>query len=160
MKTDKTIVIEKILKKSLFGSNPKLAKEYGGTEVTIGFQRDKHQKQIVDFMSYDPKNAIFRCYEIKVSTSDFRSKAMKSWVGHFNYLVLTEELFDQQSLDVWKSEIPDYVGIIVVNITDSGKKTIKKAARVNISDCQSSTLKDSLIRTLFYQNQNPNWYLR
>lgn len=44
MKTVETLKIEQVLHKFLFGSNPKLAKEYGTTEVTVGFQRDSHGK--------------------------------------------------------------------------------------------------------------------
>ena len=35
MKRSETIIIESILYRNLFGTNPSLAKEYGTTEVTI-----------------------------------------------------------------------------------------------------------------------------
>lgn len=69
MKRSETIIIENALYQDLFGANPSLAKEYGTTEVTI--QRKKQKRELVDFMSYDAKKDIFRCYEIKVSMSDF-----------------------------------------------------------------------------------------
>lgn len=160
MKKIETMVIEKVLQQSLFGSNPKLAKEYGTTEVTIDFQRNGNGREIVDFMSVDLKRNIIKCFEIKVTMQDFRSKAKKSWYGNLNYLVLSDELYKQQSLDDWKAEIPSYVGIVVINPSSTEKETVKMAFRKDISIEQTSMLKDSLIRTLFYQNQNDNWYLR
>ena len=75
MKRSETIIIESVLYQDLFGTNPSLAKEYGTTEITIQFPKKK--KELVDFMSYDARKDIFRCYEIKVSMNDFRSKAAK-----------------------------------------------------------------------------------
>ena len=102
MKRSETIIIENVLYQDLFGANPSLAKEYGTTEVTI--QRKKQKRELVDFMSYDPRKDIFRCYEIKVSMNDFHSKAAKSWYGNYNYLVLSRELYMQQSLEEWKEQ--------------------------------------------------------
>ena len=36
---------------------------------------------------------LFRCYEIKVTMQDFRSKAKKSWYGNYNYLVISSKLY-------------------------------------------------------------------
>lgn len=153
MKTAETLKIEQVLRKSLFGSNPRLAKEYGTTEVTVGFQRDSHGKEIVDFLSYDPKKDVFKCYEIKVTMSDFHSKAAKSWYGNYNYLVLSRDLYLKQDIMDWITEIPAGVGIIIIN-TDSGlKETVRRAAKQDIDADVKDMLKNSLIRTLFYQNQ-------
>ena len=160
MKRVETITIEKVLQQSLFGANPKLAKEYGTTEVKIDFQRNGNGREIVDFMSYDAKNDIFRCYEIKVTMQDFRSKAKKSWYGNYNYLVLSKELYDEQSIEKWKKEIPPNVGIIVINTRSLSKYSVVKSIKMNIDESQKEMLKNSLLRTLFYQNQNNDWYLR
>lgn len=151
MKRRETVIIENVLRKSLFGSNPKLAKEYGTTEVTIGFQRNNGGRELVDFLSYDPKNNIFRCYEIKVSMSDFHSSAAKSWYGHYNYLVLSEDLYREKPLLWWKSQVPESVGILVVNTDTEHKQTVKKPVKSYVDDGVCNMLKDSLIRTLFYQ---------
>lgn len=160
MKRIETMVIEKALLQSLYGTNPKLAKEYGTTEVTIDFQRNGNGKEIVDFMSYDPKKDTFRCYEIKVTMQDFKSKAQKSWYGNYNYLVLSSELYKEKPLEWWIGEIPRYVGIVVVNPESLGSNSVVRASKKVINGEQKDMLKDSLIRTLFYQNQNDNWYLR
>lgn len=51
---------------------------YGCEEVTIGFYKDGHGDEIVDFCTMD-SNGIIRCYEIKISMNDLKSKAKKSW---------------------------------------------------------------------------------
>lgn len=156
MKTVETLKIEQVLRKSLFGSNPKLAKEYGTTEVTVGFQRDSHGKEIVDFLSYDPKKDIFKCYEIKVTIADFHSDAAKSWHGNYNYLVLSRDLYLKQDIMKWITEIPVGVGIITINTDNSLKETVRRAVKQDIDADTKEMLKDSLIRTLFYQNQKYN----
>lgn len=160
MKRIETIVIEKVLQQSLFGSNPKLAKEYGTTEVTVDFQRNGNGRELVDFMSYDAKKDDFRCYEIKVTMQDFHSKAKKSWCGNYNYLVLSKDLYEEKPLDWWIGEIPTGVGVIVVNTSTTEKRTVVNPRKRTISEDMKEVLKQSLIRTLFYQNQNDDWYLR
>lgn len=160
MKRTETRKIEKTLLLSCFGANPRLAKEYGTTEVTIDFQRNGNGRELVDFMSYDAKKNLFRCYEIKVTMADFKSKAKKSWYGNYNYLVLSKALYLEQSLEDWKMSIPSHVGILVVNPESQSRKTIRKAVFTEISEEDKDMLKRSLIRTLFYQNQNNDWYLR
>lgn len=160
MKRIETKRIEKALLLSCFGANPRLAKEYGTTEVTIDFPRNGNGRELVDFMSYDAKKNLFRCYEIKVTMADFKSKAKKSWYGNYNYLVLSKALYLEQSLENWKMSIPSHVGILVVNPESQSRKTIRKAVFTEISEEDKDMLKHSLIRTLFYQNQNNDWYLR
>lgn len=154
IKRPDTIAIENVLLKSCFSpNNPRLAKDYGTSEVTIGFQRDSNGHEIVDFMSYDAKDNIFKCYEIKVTMSDFHSKAKKSWYGNYNYLAISENLYAQQSLDKWKSELPSNIGLIVIDPETGSKRSVIKAKRTEISADTADMLKNSLIRTLFYQNQ-------
>lgn len=50
----------------------------------------------------------WRCYELKVSTADFRSKAKLSFIGNYNYFVLPEALFAKI-----KEDIPKHVGVMV-----------------------------------------------
>lgn len=152
MKTEETLKIEQILLAACYSpNNPSLAKEYGCEEVTVGFQRDKWGHERVDFLSYDARNDLFRCYEIKVSMSDFNSDAKKSWYGHYNYLVITKGLYNQKSPEWWKGEVPAEVGIIVADIKTGEKRGVKRAVRVDISENQKDMLKNSLLRTLFYK---------
>ena len=145
MKTAETIALEKAIRKETRKTGT-----FGCFEVTIGF----FGKERVDYMTYDTKG-IFRCYEIKVTKADFHSGAAKSFVGHYNYYVLTRELYNQV-----KDEIPAEIGIYV------GGTLIKKAKRQDLSDKEYSVwrsvggkrtlvstpweqmLKDSMIRSL------------
>lgn len=124
---------------------------FGCFEVTIGF----FGKERVDYMTYDTKG-IFRCYEIKASKSDFHSGAAKSFVGHYNYYVLTHSLYKEV-----QDEIPPEIGIYV------GEVCYKKARRQDIDSKTYSMrrsiggkstevtipwtdmLKESLIRSLY-----------
>ena len=106
---------------------------FGAFEVTIGWYGNER----VDYMTYDTKG-IFRCYEIKVSKSDFYSKNHNSFVGHYNYYVMPEELLP-------KVEIPDGIGVFVVdeyNCLISRKKATKRAVE------KPEELKNYLIRCL------------
>lgn len=152
MKTEQTLIIEKVLLRGCFGANPSLAIEYGTSEVTIGFQRNGNGKEIVDFLSYDAKKNIYRCYEIKVSMQDFRSAAKKSWYGNYNYLVVSSELLAEQSKEKWKKDLPEGVGLIAVDIATEEKITILSPRRQAITAETEDVLKTSLLRTLFYQN--------
>lgn len=100
-------------------------------ECTIGINGKKR----VDYITYSTKH-IFRCYEIKISKSDFHSKCKNSFVGHFNYFCLTQELYDMV-----KDEIPKHIGVYV------GGCCVKNAKKQELK-VSESILKDSMIRSL------------
>lgn len=50
----------------------------------------------------------WRCYELKVTKADFRSKAKLSFVGHLNYFVLPQELYEKVA-----KEVPEGVGVLI-----------------------------------------------
>lgn len=104
---------------------------FGCFEVTIGLGG----KERVDYMTYDSKG-IFRCYEVKSSKEDFYSDAKWSFVGHYNYFVLTKEVFEQV-----KHDIPDGVGAYIYG-------SIRKRAKKN-NDVDVESLKTSMIRSLY-----------
>lgn len=146
MKTEKTIKLEWAIRRATRKTGV-----FGCYEVTIGFSGNER----VDYMTYDT-NGIFRCYEIKVTKSDFHSNAAKSFVGHYNYFVLTRELYEEV-----KAEIPAWVGVYI------GDYCIKKAKKQDLSDKEykmrrsiggrsaevtyswTEMLKDSMIRSLY-----------
>lgn len=104
---------------------------FGCFEVTIGW----FGKERVDFMTYDTKG-VWRCFEIKVTKSDFHSTAANTFVGHYNYYCLTRELYEQV-----KDEIPSHIGVYV------GRDCVRKSKRQELK-ADEQVLKDSLIRSL------------
>lgn len=99
--------------------------------MTIGW----FGKERVDYITYDTKG-IWRCYEIKTSKPDFYSKAKKTFVGHYNYFVLTKELYEQV-----KDDIPKHVGAYI------GGSNVKRARKQELL-VDEQVLKDSMIRSL------------
>ena len=125
---------------------------YGCFEVTIGY----NGKERVDYMTYDTKD-IFRCYEIKISEQDFNSSAVLSFVGNYNYFVLTPELYNI----VW-DKIPSEIGVYVLIPFGSSLicECVKKAKKVDLK-IDKHILKNSMIRSLSREqskvinNENP-----
>ena len=90
MKTDLTKEVEQAL---VLATKADGIGVYGALEVTLG---EGYGSERVDYMTMDCKN-VFRCYEIKTSKEDFYSRAKLSFVGDFNYLVLTKDVYEQAS---------------------------------------------------------------
>ncbi|TCX51955.1 MULTISPECIES: hypothetical protein [unclassified Dehalobacter] len=108
---------------------------FGCFEVTIGW----FGKERVDFMTYDTKG-IWRCYEVKVTKSDFCSKNHNSFIGHFNYYVMPEDLYEKV-----KQDIPKHIGVYVEKYGHA--ISVKKAIRQKLGE-DEQILKNSLIRSL------------
>lgn len=104
---------------------------FGCFEVTIGW----FGKERVDYLTLDTKR-IWRCYEVKVSVSDFRSKANKTFCGHYNYYVMPRELYEKV-----KGEIPSHIGVYI------GGWLEKRAKKQELA-VEEDVLKASLIRSL------------
>ena len=78
----------------------------------------------------------FDAMRLKSAWPIFKSKAAKTWIGNYNYLVIPRELYLKQSLYEWKEQIPYYVGIIVVNVERRSKWVAKKTC-TNGSICRN-----------------------
>jgi hypothetical protein len=109
---------------------------FGCPEVTIGW----FGKERVDYMAINAGKGIVRCYEIKVSKSDFRSPAAHTFVGHYNYYVLPWELYKEI-----KKEIPEGIGVYIYK--DIGIGLERKAKRQE-PKCSVEELKSYFIRSL------------
>ena len=120
---------------------------YGCEEVTIGFARSGwhgNGNEIVDFMTVDSKEEIC-CYEIKVTLQDLKSDAKKSWYGNYNYLVVSENLWEKR--EKWLSTIPKHIGIKVgINLS-----TVTKAIRQNIAEEEKKLLILSITRSMYWK---------
>lgn len=126
-KTETTKFLEKII----FNKFNNLS-TFCAFEVTIGW----HGKERVDMLSYDT-SGIFRCFEIKVSKEDFYSSAKKTFLGHYNYFVMTKELYN-----IVEKDIPKGIGVYIEDIC------VKKAEKQDVADYILERLKDSMIRSL------------
>jgi hypothetical protein len=142
-KTELTLQLEKEIRKATVRNGL-----FGCFEVTIGFKTEFPER--CDYITYDTKG-IWRCYEIKVSKSDFHSKAKKTFVGHYNYYVMPKELYDEV-----KDEIPSHIGVYI------GDWCIKNPKKQELK-VDENILKDSLIRSLYRDSEklmkldNPNY---
>lgn len=125
---------------------------YGCEEITIGFCHNGHGNEIVDFCTMD-SHGILKCYEIKVTLSDLKSKAKKSWYGHYNYLAVTEELY-YKICDELDKYIPPYVGVIIpstITPWSNGMTVVKSAHKQNLNTEQGVMLKESMVRSMYYK---------
>lgn len=117
--------------------------QFGCFEVTIGW----FGKERVDYLLYDTQD-VWRCFEIKVSESDFHSKCNNTFVGNYNYYVMTFELYNKV-----KNEIPEEVGVLVQSFNTL--ESIKKAKKQDLK-ADSKILFQSMIRSM--QRDNARYY--
>lgn len=78
----------------------------------------KMHRERVDMISYET-SGIWRSYELKISKSDLYSDAALSWIGHYNYLVCTEDLVEEA-----KKILPKDIGIYAAYERSNGLKGI------------------------------------
>lgn len=116
-------------------------------ECAIGLGK---RNGIVDILSYHGKSirhgkgkprtreVTWRCYEIKTSKADFYSPHKWTFVGHYNYFVMPEELYAVVSKD-----IPKEIGCILYK--DREFKSIKKATRGIMRISESQIMHDFLV---------------
>ena len=127
---------------------------YGCEEITIGFCNAGRGQEVVDFATMDSKG-VLKCYEIKVTLSDLKSKAKKSWYGHYNYLVVSKELY--QKVEDWSEFLPDGVGLIVATKHKHddawGLSSAIKAKKQDIDAEQENMMKESMIRSIYLKYQ-------
>lgn len=101
----------------------------------------KHiRTEIVDILELNSQKG-WVCYEIKISKSDFHSKATKSFVGDYNYYIMPEKLC-KKVID----EIPKEIGVYSYD----GKELhlIKKARKQKIIDDIDKQLYYGMVRAL------------
>lgn len=113
---------------------------FGCFEVTIGW----YGKERVDYLTYDTKG-IFRCYEVKASKADFYSNNKLSFVGHYNYYVMTPDLYEEV-----KEDIDAHIGVFA---SDGEKLSSIKRAKLQEPGVCKQVLKDSIIRSLYRESE-------
>lgn len=110
---------------------------YGAFEVSLG---KGYGNEYVDFMTMTSSGE-FRCYEIKVSKSDFHSKNKLSFHGDRNYFVMPQELYEEV-----KDEIPFQVGVYVYK--DGKLKLVKKSSHKSVAPWERYMLTHCMVRSL------------
>lgn len=127
-------------------------RSYGCEEITIGFVNNGYGNEIVDFMNMDSKGVI-RCYEIKVTLQDLKSNAKKSWYGHYNYLVVSEDLYNK--ITDWTTYLPDGIGLIVgresIYYPTWSLRCVINPKKQVLSIETSMMLKESMVRSIYYK---------
>lgn len=86
----------------------------------------------VDYMQFKPVNNTVSgiehgdvlCFEIKSCVEDFHSGNGLNFIGDYNYLVTTREIYEQI-----KTELPMHIGVLVPDDTDL--KSVRRAKRMN-----------------------------
>ena len=154
-KTEKTVCIEKALYK--FSKANGLG-VYGCFETSLG---KAYGDERVDYMTMN-SNDEFRCYEIKISKSDFLSKAKLSFCGDFNYLVIPESLLPEiKDLLQYLSLLWRGVGVLVYSPGTSPeiaievkpkRKKLSLSDRVNLMHCMVRSL--SRYCKTYFQEEN------
>lgn len=98
------------------------------------------KSEIVDLLESNSQKG-WICYEIKISKSDFHSKAIKSFVGNYNYYLMPNDLYEQV-----KNEIPKEIGVYCYD----GKilHLVKKAKKKELVDGIDGQLSYGMIRSL------------
>lgn len=146
MKTKETQMIENLLE-----DDTRKKRIYGCKEVTVGFPWQCMGREIADYITIDTKD-IIRCYEVKVTMQDLKSKSKKSFYGHYNYLAVTEQLWqkiEKSGICLSDYGIPDWAGII--SFGTYSFSSVRKAAKQDISQEQLSILKTSIIRSMYWK---------
>ena len=127
--------LTKELERKIWNATQKMG-TFGCFEVTIGFNQKTKIKQRVDYITYETKG-IWRCFEIKISKSDFHSNAHNTFVGHYNYYCMPRELYEEV-----KNEIPSHIGVYL------GGKCVKNPKKQELGVAED-ILKNSMIRSLY-----------
>lgn len=97
----------------------------------------------VDLLTLDTKGD-WRFYELKVSVSDFNSKAQNTFYGNYNYYVMPVEIYEKV-----KHEIPCNIGCYVTN--GGLCYSVKKAKRQKLQG-NAESLKNAFIQALSREN--------
>ena len=127
---------------------------YGAFEVTIGYiAYGGKGYDRADYVTVGTDGTI-RSYELKTSVSDFNSKAKLSWIGHYNYLVVTKEVYAGIN-----SQRVDWLAGIIVDDGEQGMRIVRKPHKQQRSVGQSTEIVESVMKaavrdaTKFYRKE-------
>lgn len=117
MKTPLTLKQKELIYQEV---NAKKIGLYSSFEVAV----KENQREYIDFMTMDTNETI-RCYEIKSSLADFKSKSTKTFIGDFNYYVMPAELYEKIKDELeWGVGVYVTEGNTIKRIKNSRRKTV------------------------------------
>lgn len=117
MKTALTLKQEELIYKAV---NAEKIGLYSSFEVAV---KEDH-REYIDFMTMD-SNETIRCYEIKSSMEDFKSKAAKTFIGDYNYYVMPSDLYEKIKNELeWGVGVYITEGNTIKRIKNSRRKTV------------------------------------
>ena len=133
-------------------------KYYKSTKLTEQEMIDKGYKQIwhtdleiVDMLVWLSNKNIWKCFEIKVSLSDFKSNCAKTFIGNYNYYILPNTLIPQV-----ENLIPKDIGIYSYNVEQPQYRwqhrisNYRKSKRKELG-CEYSEIYYAMIKSLYRQ---------
>ncbi len=110
-------------------------------EVQMPMPTARSKRERVDLLTYDRDKRLWKCYELKLTKSDFFSKNTHSFHGHYNYFVVPDYLYPEI-----KESIPDGIGCYTVSSGNSAK-CVKKAKAKELSFTHEQ-MKNALLTAL------------
>ena len=115
-----------------------------------GFKKQWHtDTEIVDILLWQNNKNIWKCFEIKISYSDFKSSASKTFIGNYNYYIVPDTLYDKI-----KDEVPNNIGIYVYNTVESTYryykylKCVKRSKKQDLQ-CTQDEMYYAMIKSLY-----------
>lgn len=139
---------------------------YWASEVTFEYSHKDECR--VDFMRFNPKdNSVggiekgdFYCYEVKSCMEDLKSGHGLNFIGDFNYLVMTEELFHEIPPETWLDLKMFKVGVLCpkgpVNKLCVVRKAKRFSRRYPVSTMLLMMFRSSLRELLKFKRKQTN----
>ena len=149
MKTKETVELEKLL----FNTRGRGIGQFSCFEVTFG-NRDTWSKgscERVDYVTYENQGNTFRCYEVKVSKSDFMSNAKKTFSGDFNYFVMPRKLWEKlnkESNELLRTYLFLGVGVLIPTVSNCGFEIVRKPKRKNVELYDKIHMMESMMKSM------------
>lgn len=117
---------------------------------SMGYKKSLHKDtEIVDILLWESNSKIWRCFEIKISLSDFKSSSAKTFVGNYNYYLIPDTLLNKV-----ENLVPKNIGIYVYKTIEPKYKYESriycyKRAKKQELQCTSDEIYYAMIKSLY-----------
>ena len=103
--------------------------------------QNRYHRERLDLISYD-SDGTFRGYEIKRDIGDFHSGCAWSWICHYNYFIMPNDLYIKV-----KDEIPDGIGVWICYANKKSMDCVKKPKKRELI-CSKESLLLAMLQAL------------